>query len=209
MTDLFQQNNTLQYFQDRGNEERQNQIDTINKLVSPEFLENERKKGKVTAFETLTTAKKWGYAIPYAGTSAELTSNLKILNLQNKVKEGIQLTPDEMNEYKDFVLDMASLSARGQTIPSMAFDGLLQSVPYMTEFGIGLATSTEGVGLASLGTTGGKLAVKQALKQGVKGAVKETVKKQLANTTAKTLLNTRCCKIQHEIFTTTRCETFQ
>lgn len=188
MTDLFQQNNTLQYFQDRGNEERQNQIDVINNIVSPEFLENERKKGKVTAFETLTTAKKWGYAIPYAGTSAELTSNLKILNLQNKVKEGIQLTPEEMDEYKDFVLDMASLSARGQTIPSMAWDGFLQSVPYMAEFGVGLATSEGGVGLASLGTTGGKLAVKQALKQGVIGAVKETVKKKLASTTAKTLL---------------------
>lgn len=192
MTDLFQQNNTMQYFQDRGNEERQNQMNVINNLVSPEFIENEQKKGKVTAFETLKNAKKWGYAIPYIGTGAETAENLKILNLQNKVREGVQLTSEEMETYKEFVLDIASQSARGQTIPSMAFDGFLQSVPYMAEFGIGLATSEEGIGLASLGQTGGKLAVKKALKelgvQAIKDTTKQQVKRQIALNTSKTLL---------------------
>ena len=191
MTDLFQQNNTMQYFQDRGNEERQNQINVINNFVSPEFLENEQKKGKISAFETLKNAKKWGYALPYIGTGAETAENLKILNLQNKVREGVQLSSEEMDTYREFVLDIASQSARGQTIPSMAWDGFLQSVPYMAEFGIGLATSEEGIGLASLGQTGGKLAVKKALKDlgvnAIKDTTKQTVKKQIAMNTAKTL----------------------
>lgn len=188
MTDLFQQNNTMQYFQDRGIEERQNQIDIINKIVSPEFIENEKKKGKVTAFETLSNAKKWGYAVPYVGTGADIANSFKIKGLQEKVKNGIQLTNDEMETYKEFVLDIASQSARGQTIPSMAWDGFMQSIPYMVEFGVGLATSGEGVGLASLGSTGGKLAIKNAIKQGVVKTTKEAVKKQLAKTTATTLL---------------------
>lgn len=188
MTDLFQQNNTMQYFQDRGIEERQNQIDIINKIVSPEFIENEKKKGKVTAFETLSNAKKWGYAVPYIGTGADISNSFKIKGLQEKVKNGIQLTNDEMETYKEFVLDIASQSARGQTIPSMAFDSFMQSIPYMVEFGVGLATSAEGVGFASLGSTGTKLAVKNAIKQGVVKTTKEAVKKQLAKTTATTLL---------------------
>ena len=192
MTDLFEQNNTMQYFQDRGNEERQNQINVINNLVSPDFIESEQKKGEITAFETLKNAKKWGYAIPYIGTSAETVENLKILNLQNKVREGVQLSSEEMETYKEFVLDIASQSARGQTIPSMAFDGFLQSVPYMGEFGVGLATSKEGIGLASLGQTGGKLAVKKALKdlgvKTIKDTTKQQVKKQIALNTSKNLL---------------------
>lgn len=188
MTDLFQQNNTIQYFQNKENEEKQNQINMFNNFVSPEFLEQEKAKGKVTAFETLKTAKKWGYAVPYAGTSAEITNNMKILNLQDKVKNGVQLTPEETEFYKNFILDMASLAVRGQTIPAMAIDGLMQTVPYMAEFGVGLAATPTGIGLASLGQTGTKLAARQALKQGVKNAVKETVKKQLAQTTAKTLI---------------------
>lgn len=188
MADLFQQNNTLDYFQNRSETERQNQIDIINNFVSPEFIEAEKKKGKVTAFETLSNAKKWGYAVPYIGTGASIGESLKIKRIQDKASEGVQLTPEEMNTYKEFVLDMASLSARGQTIPSMAFDGLLQSIPYAVEMGVGLATSAEGVGLASLGQTGAKLGVKQAIKQGVVNTTKEVVKNKLANTTAKTLL---------------------
>ncbi len=188
MADLFQQNNTLEYFQDRSETERQNQINVINSFVSPEFLEAEKEKGKVTAFETLSNAKKWGYAVPYIGTGASIGESLKIKHIQDKASEGIQLTPEEMNTYKEFVLDIASLSARGQTIPSMAFDGFLQSIPYAVEMGVGLATAGEGVGLASLGQTGAKIGVKQALKQGVIKTTKEAVKNKLANTTAKTLL---------------------
>lgn len=188
MADLFQQNNTLDYFQNRSETERQNQINVINSFVSPEFIEAEKKKGKVTAFETLSNAKKWGYAVPYIGTGASIGESLKIKRIQDKASEGIQLTPEEMNTYKEFVLDIASLSARGQTIPSMAFDGLLQSIPYAVEMGVGLATAGEGVGLASLGQTGAKIGVKQTLKQGVIKTTKEAVKNKLANTTAKTLL---------------------
>ncbi len=188
MTDLFQQNNTLDYFQNRSETERQNQINVINSFVSPEFIEAEKKKGKVSAFETLSNAKKWGYAVPYIGTGASIGESLKIKHIQDKASEGIQLTPEEMNTYKEFVLDIASLSARGQTIPSMAFDGLLQSIPYAVEMGVGLATAGEGVGLASLGQTGAKIGVKQTLKQGVIKTTKEAVKNKLANTTAKTLL---------------------
>ena len=192
MTDLFQQNNTIEHFQEIGNQERQNQIDVINKIVSPDFIENEKKKGKINAFETLSNAKKWGYAIPYIGTGKEILENSKILGIQNKVKDGVQLTNDEMNTYKEFVLDVASQSARGQTIPSMAFDGLMQSIPYMVEMGVGLATSEYGVGLASLGQTSSKLVVKKALKDlgknTVKEATKSALKGQIRKNTAKKLL---------------------
>lgn len=137
MTNLFEQNGTIEYFHNREESERQNQLDFVNNLVSPEFIENEQKKGRINAFETLKNAKKWGYAVPYIGTGAEIGKNIRVLNLQNKVREGSQLTPEEMDEYKEFVLDIASQSVRGQTIPSMAWDGFLQSIPYMAEFGIG------------------------------------------------------------------------
>ena len=192
MTNLFEQNGTIEYFHNREETERQNQLNFVNNLVSPEFIENEQKKGKINAFETLSNAKKWGYAVPYIGTGAEIGKDIRILNLQNKVREGYQLSSDEMDEYREFVLDIASQSVRGQTIPSMAWDGFLQSIPYMAEFGIGLATSGEGVGLASLGQTGGKLAVKKAIKdigvKSIKDATKQQVKNQIAKNTAKTLV---------------------
>lgn len=191
MTDLFQQNDTIKYFQTRTDEERQRQSDFLNKIVTPEFLEREKQKGQITAFETLSKAKKWGYAIPYVGTGAEIGNNLTILNLQNKIKEGRQLSVEETETYKDFVLDMASQVVRGQTIPSAGWDCILQSVPYMAEFGIGLATSGSGVGFASLGQTGGKIAVKKAVKdltvKGIKDATKQQIKSQILKNTAKTL----------------------
>ncbi len=191
MTDLFQQNDTIKYFQTRTDEERQRQSDFLNKIVTPEFLEREKQKGQITAFETLSKAKKWGYAIPYIGTGAEIGNDLTILNLQNKIKEGRQLSVEETETYKDFVLDMASQVVRGQTIPSTGWDCILQSVPYMAEFGIGLATSGSGVGFASLGQTGGKIAVKKAVKdltvKGIKDATKQQIKTQILKNTAKTL----------------------
>lgn len=191
MTDLFQQNDTIKYFQTRTDEERQRQSDFLNKIVTPEFLEREKQKGQITAFETLSKAKKWGYAIPYVGTSAEIGNDLTILKLQNKIKEGRQLSVEETETYKDFVLDMASQVVRGQTIPSAGWDCILQSVPYMAEFGIGLATSGSGVGFASLGQTGGKIAVKKAVKdltvKGIKDATKLQIKSQILKNTAKTL----------------------
>lgn len=191
MTDLFQQNDTIKYFQTRTDEERQRQSDFLNKIVTPEFLEREKQKGQITAFETLSKAKKWGYAIPYVGTGAEIGNDLTILNLQNKIKEGRQLSVEETETYKDFVLDMASQVVRGQTIPSAGWDCILQSVPYMAEFGIGLATSGSGVGFASLGQTGGKIAVKKAVKdltvKGIKDATKQQIKSQILKNTAKTL----------------------
>ena len=191
MTDLFQQNDTIKYFQTRTDEERQRQSDFLNKIVTPEFLEREKQKGQITAFETLSKAKKWGYAIPYVGTSAEIGNDLTILKLQNKIKEGRQLSVEETETYKDFVLDMASQVVRGQTIPSAGWDCILQSVPYMAEFGIGLATSGSGVGFASLGQTGGKIAVKKAVKdltvKGIKDATKQQIKSQILKNTAKTL----------------------
>lgn len=191
MTDLFQQNDTIKYFQTRTDEERQRQSDFLNKIVTPEFLEREKQKGQITAFETLSKAKKWGYAIPYVGTSAEIGNDLTILKLQNKIKEGRQLSVEETETYKDFVLDMASQVVRGQTIPSTGWDCILQSVPYMAEFGIGLATSGSGVGFASLGQTGGKIAVKKAVKdltvKGIKDATKQQIKSQILKNTAKTL----------------------
>lgn len=191
MTDLFQQNDTIKYFQTRTDEERQRQSDFLNKIVTPEFLEREKQKGQITAFETLSKAKKWGYAIPYVGTGAEIGNDLTILKLQNKIKEGRQLSVEETETYKDFVLDMASQVVRGQTIPSTGWDCILQSVPYMAEFGIGLATSGSGVGFASLGQTGGKIAIKKAVKdltvKGIKDATKQQIKSQILKNTAKTL----------------------
>lgn len=191
MTDLFQQNDTIKYFQTRTDEERQRQSDFLNKIVTPEFLEREKQKGQITAFETLSKAKKWGYAIPYVGTGAEIGNDLTILNLQNKIKEGRQLSVEETETYKDFVLDMASQVVRGQTIPSMGWDCLLQSLPYMAEFGVGWASSGAGVGFASLGQTSGKIAVKKAVKdlteKGIKDATKQQIKSQILKNTAKTL----------------------
>ncbi len=191
MTDLFQQNDTIKYFQTRTDEERQRQSDFLNKIVTPEFLEREKQKGQITAFETLSKAKKWGYAIPYVGTGAEIGNDLTILKLQNKIKEGRQLSVEETETYKDFVLDMASQVVRGQTIPSAGWDCILQSVPYMAEFGIGLASSGSGVGFASLGQTGGKIAIKKAVKdltvKGIKDATKQQINSHILKNSAKTL----------------------
>ncbi len=187
MTNLFQQNNTIEYFQKKENEGYKNQVNMASSFVSPEYLEAESQKTD-TALDYLKDLKKWGFAIPYAGTSAAITNDLNLIGIQNKVKDGVQLTPEETETYKSYVLDMAGHMARKKTIPAQAVNFLMESLPYSIEFGVGLAASGSGVGLASLGQTGSKLAVKQALKQGVKNAVKETVKKQLTQTTAKTLL---------------------
>ena len=48
---------------------------------------------------------------------------------------------------------MKELEVRGFTFGGGTVNAILATIPYLEEFGIGLAASAEGVGLASLGKT--------------------------------------------------------
>ena len=81
MVNLFQENQTLDYFNNQAEDERQNQLNIVNNFVTPEFIQQEQQKGKITALETLKNAKKWGYAVPFVGTTAETVANANILKI--------------------------------------------------------------------------------------------------------------------------------
>lgn len=110
----------------------------------------------------------------YASTKAGLDSVMIHKNL-NKMRNGELLTNDEVESTRKYVSDMRELQLRGVTLDGRIEETLFGSIPFLVEAGIGFGTAEYGVGLASLGHTSSKF----ALRQMARGYAKNEIKKQL------------------------------
>lgn len=184
MVDLFE-NKNFDNLVNLSNMEAERQMKVFSNFVSPEFIERERQKGKVTFLEAAQNAKKWGYATPFFGTALEMGNNAVVLNTLNKLKSGAVLSNEENSQLKEYVQDMASLSARGMTLPANCMNSFMENVPFLFEFGTAFATAPTGVGFAGIGQAGAKLAAKQLAKKGVKDLTKNVINRQVAKNVLK------------------------
>lgn len=110
----------------------------------------------------------------YASTKAGLDSVMIHKNL-NKMRNGELLTNDEVESTRKYVSDMRELQLRGVTLDGRIEETLFGSIPFLVEAGIGFGTAEYGVGLASLGHTSSKFALRQI----ARGYAKNEIKKQL------------------------------
>ena len=184
MVDLFE-NKNFDNLVNLSNMEAERQMKVFSNFVSPEFIERERQKGKVTFLEAAQNAKKWGYATPFFGTALEMSNNAVVLNTLNKLKSGAVLSNEENSQLKEYVQDMASLSARGMTLPANCMNSFMENVPFLFEFGTAFATAPTGVGFAGVGQAGAKLAARQLAKKGVKDLTKNVINRQVAKNVLK------------------------
>lgn len=184
MVDLFE-NKNFDNLVNLSNMEAERQMKVFSNFVSPEFIERERQKGKVTFLEAAQNAKKWGYATPFFGTALEMGNNAVVLNTLNKLKSGAVLSNEENSQLKEYVQDMASLSARGMTLPANCMNSFMENVPFLFEFGTAFATAPTGVGFAGVGQAGAKLAARQLAKKGVKDLTKKVINRQVAKNVLK------------------------
>lgn len=184
MVDLFE-NKNFDNLVNLSNMEAERQMKVFSNFVSPEFIERERQKGKVTFLEAAQNAKKWGYATPFFGTALEMSNNAVVLNTLNKLKSGAVLSNEENSQLKEYVQDMASLSARGMTLPANCMNSFMENVPFLFEFGTAFATAPTGVGFAGVGQAGAKLAARQLAKKGVKDLTKKVINRQVAKNVLK------------------------
>lgn len=153
------------------------QKNEVFKTYTQDEVQAIKNKGKSTLLEQ-ARKHKISELTPYYGTTATALKDFKVHNNLSKMRNGQILTPDEIAETRQYVQNMQEEMIRGKTIGGDFIDGLYASVPFLFEAGIGFLTTPEGVGLASLGQTGSKF----ALRQGAKGYAKTEIRKALQKT---------------------------
>lgn len=172
-------------------------------VATPDEIEAWRAKGKMGIAETWQKKKKWEM-IPFAGTSAEATLMVKNANTLRKLKKGEEVSDVDKEQLVDFLRDVKELEVRGgHTIGGGAVNIFTGSLPYLAEFGAGLATTESGVGFAALSKTlstiGARKAARAALKTALKDAAIQStmtgVKKQLPLSAAKNIYKTTAAKM--------------
>ena len=143
----------------------------VKNLVSPERIKEWQDKGKMSAIEVWNRKSK-NELIPYMSTFKEGEKSFKIKGISDKIRNGQYITPEEREQFDNFVLDMAEIQTRGYSFGGGATNIGLETLPFMAEFAIGLLTTGGGASFAS-----------SIAKGGIKATVKEigkTVAKEVA-----------------------------
>jgi hypothetical protein len=135
-------------------------------MIDPDTLLDWKSKGKIGAVEAFSRMNKWEM-LPYLNSVAAVDS-VKILDKLNRANAGEDLTDQEKDDVREYVLDMMELETRGYDNWGKMAVGLSQMPAFAVEF------MTSG-GLVSAG--------KKALFKGSKQAVK-TATKNLAQRAA-------------------------
>ena len=142
-------------------------------VATPEDIEEWKKKGAIGIGEVAKQAKKWGYATPYAGTTAEATMLIRNANTLRRLKNGEEVSPVDAELLYDFLREEKEKEVRGITFAGKALDATRTGLGYLAEFGLGLAAVPEaGIGLASIGKTlttiGGRKAARKAVESALR-----------------------------------------
>ena len=143
-------------------------------LFSADEIHNIQNKGKMDFLET-ASKHKFEELIPYWGSGKAGLQSISIHNKLNKLKKGEILDENEKIDVRNYLRNMAECELRGRTLGANVIEGLYSTAPFLVEAGIGFATTTEGVGLVSLGQTASKF----SLRKGAEGFAKKEVRTAL------------------------------
>lgn len=178
-----------------------NWLNSLN-IATPEEIDEWRAKGKIGIGETmqkLASLKSAKY-VPFVGTTADVGYNLDMLSTVNRLKKGEKVSQLEQDLLVDYLRELKEIQVRGTTLPSKALNAILESIPFMVEFGVGVAAAPETFGSSlsasafALSKTAGKKAARKAVEKALKKAATESVmtgsKKALALSSAKQLYKT-------------------
>lgn len=149
-------------------------------VASPDEIAEWKKKGGMGIAEAWEKNHKWASFAPYVNTTRDAADAITVSVLLNRAKNGEALTPDQEEKLVDYLRDMKELEVRGFTFGGGTVNAILATIPYLEEFGIGLAASAEGVGLASLGKTLSTIGAKKAARKAVQSALKDAALKSAA-----------------------------
>ena len=164
-------------------------------VATPEDIEEWKKKGAIGIGEVAKQAKKWGYATPYVGTSAEATMLIRNANTLRRLKNGEEVSPVDAELLYDFLREEKEKEVRGVTFAGKALDAIRVGGGYMAEFGLGLAAVPEaGVGLASIAKTLTTIGGRKAARKAVESALKEAALKSAAPAATKKTLSLSAAK---------------
>ena len=149
-------------------------------VASPDEITEWKKKGGMGIAEAWEKNHKWASFAPYVNTTRDAADAITVSVLLNRAKNGEALTPDQEEKLVDYLRDMKELEVRGFTFGGGTVNAILATIPYLEEFGIGLAASAEGVGLASLGKTLSTIGAKKAARKAVEAELKKAALKSAA-----------------------------
>lgn len=149
-------------------------------VASPDEIAEWKKKGGMGIAEAWEKNHKWASFAPYVNTTRDTADAITVSVLLNRAKNGEALTPDQEEKLVDYLRDMKELEVRGFTFGGGTVNAILATIPYLEEFGIGLAASAEGVGLASLGKTLSTIGAKKAARKAVEAELKKAALKSAA-----------------------------
>lgn len=180
--------------------EQQNEIykmpEWLEKLnvCSPDEIEEWKKKGGMGIAEAWEKNNKWASFAPYINTTKDAADAITVSVLLDRAKKGQELTYEQQEKLVDYLRDMKELQVRGFTFGGGTVNAILSTIPYLEEFGIGLAASGEGVGLAALGKTLSTIGAKKAARKAVEAALKEAAIKSAAPAAAKKTVSLSAAK---------------
>lgn len=164
-------------------------------VATPEDIEEWKKKGAIGIGEVAKQAKKWGYATPYAGTTAEATMLIRNANTLRRLKNGEEVSLVDAELLYDFLREEKEKEVRGITFAGKALDATRTGLGYLAEFGLGLAAIPEaGIGLASIGKTLTTIGGRKAARKAVESALKEAALKSAAPAAAKKTVSLSAAK---------------
>lgn len=134
--------------------------------IPGEQINSWKEMGEIGFGEAAAKFDKWELFPVLNGVA--LIEDLQILKTFNRYKEGGELTINEKEQLKEFVLDMAEIQSRGYSIGGKIANGLLPMPAYMAEIAlaVGLSGLTFGAGApAAVAGASAKVAGKQAIKE--------------------------------------------
>lgn len=155
-------------------------------VVSPSEIEEWKNKGGMGIAEAWERNNKWKTFAPYVNTTKDAADAITVSVLLNRAKKGEELTYEQQEKLVDYLRDMKELEVRGFTFGGGTVNAILSTIPYLEEFGIGLAASAEVVGLASLGKTLSTIGAKKAARKAVEAELKKAAIKSAAPAAVKT-----------------------
>ena len=156
-------------------------------VATQEDIEEWKKEGSMGIGDVAKQGKKWGYMIPFAGSSAETTMIVRNANTLRRLKNGEEVSNVDAELLYDFLREEKEKEVRGVTFAGKTLDGIRTGLGYLAEFGLGLAAvGADGIGLAAIGKTLSEIGAKKAARKAVEAALKEAAIKSAAPAAVKT-----------------------
>lgn len=147
-------------------------FDDLN-VCSEDEIKQWQAMGPMGIAEAWQRNNKWQAFAPYINTTKDAAEAVNASVLLKRLKDGKELNEKQMDLLVDYLRDVKEQQVRGYSFAGGVVNGTLESIPYLEEFAIGLATSEAGIGLASLAKTITTIGAKKAAKKAVQQAMQE------------------------------------